>query len=48
MTRVAAVLVVLLGACAGEESVGTNPPTLWLAMSSGSQMRLVDVEPHPY
>jgi hypothetical protein len=53
MNRAASVLVVVLAACAGDEgagdsAAGTNPPMLWLAMSSGSQMSLVDVEPRPY
>lgn len=43
-------LLVLAAACAGEEaSTGTNPPTLWLGMSSAdTQMRLVAEEPSPY
>ncbi|HEX5060420.1 MAG TPA: hypothetical protein VFV99_13725 [Kofleriaceae bacterium] len=53
MKLAASVLVVVLAGCAadGADSVGgagTNPPTLWLAMGSGSVMKLVDVEPHPY
>jgi len=44
-----AVLLVVVGACASEDSGGTNPPTLWLAMSAGqTQLVLVGEEPHPY
>jgi hypothetical protein len=51
MTRAAsAMILVVLAACASEEpSGGTNPPTLWLGMSSAdTQMRLVAEEPTPY
>lgn len=40
-----------LSGCTSDEADSggaTNPPTLWLAMTSGSAMKLVGEEPHPY
>jgi len=48
MTRAACAVFVILASCSSEDSAGTNPPTLWLAMATGSQMQLVAEEPHPY
>ena len=52
MKLAASVLVVVLAGCASDGGApdpgGTNPPMLWLAMSSSDAMKLVDVEPHPY
>jgi hypothetical protein len=52
MNRAACVVAIVLAGCASEEAAdpgGTNPPMLWLAMNTaGTQMSLVDVEPHPY
>jgi hypothetical protein len=53
MKLAACALAVVLASCASESeqpSGGTNPPTLWLAMSAGStsQMTLVAEEPRPY
>jgi len=51
MKLAASVLVVVLAGCAADgadSGGGTNPPTLWLTMGSGSVMKLVGEEPHPY
>lgn len=54
MKLAACALVVVLAGCAADGADtsggggGSNPPTLWLAMGSGSVMKLVGEEPHPY
>jgi hypothetical protein len=53
MKLAASVLVIVLAGCASDggsnpDPGGTNPPTLWLAMSSSDAMKLVGTEPHPY